>query len=57
LADLLHFIYLLFIQKEFKKYVIYFGNYKYFKKHVAKKYPSKNPFYEKLKMSTKGLFG
>jgi hypothetical protein len=32
------------------------GDFKYFKKHVTKKNPSKNPFYEKVKMFKKGPF-
>jgi hypothetical protein len=33
--------------------IIYWGNFKYFKEHVAKKKNSNNPFYEKAKMLKK----
>jgi hypothetical protein len=45
----------IFIQKMLN-HVIYWGNYKYFKKHVPKKNLSKNPFCEKIKMSTKNMW-
>jgi hypothetical protein len=46
----------IFIKKINKNNLFYWDNYKYFEEHVAKKNPSKNPFYEKVKMFQKGPF-